>query len=291
MLLMSKLLKNTILLSSLCAVTLFGSEQTAKYIQKYLTDQIERSPMVKSGKVQIIDQKPLETLKGWDAYIVEVKATVRHRKEPVVQRDIFFSNGKYLTNNLVEVRTGISLKDKIKPKMDPKFYTADHLIFGYPNAQHRVAIFSDPLCPFCRDYVPEALAYMKKYPEKFAVYYYHLPLVNLHPASGVLVKAFIAAELKGKKLNVLDLYKNIQPDNPKGKNFVAYNQRDPKKILKVFNKAMGTNITIADLNSPMVKKHYKADQKIAEDMMIGGTPTVYFDGEFDRLRKKYKSVK
>ena len=47
---------------------------------------------------------------------------------------------------------------------------------------------------------------MKKYPEKFAIYYFHRPLEAIHPASLPLVKAAIAAELKGYKDVVLKLY-------------------------------------------------------------------------------------
>jgi len=290
MLSMSRLLKNTILLSSLSVIPLLGAD-SSQLVEDYLSEQIMKSPAVESGDAKVIMHKPLKDIKGWDAYIVKITAKVKHRKEPVYQKDIFFSNGKYITNDFINMKTGISLKNKIKPKMTSKFYTSEHLVSGYPNAKHRVAIFSDPLCPFCRDFVPEALKYMKKYPNKYAVYYYHLPLQNLHPASVILVKAVIAAEVKGKKIDLMKLYQDIQPDNPKEKNFIAYNERNEQKILNLFNKVMGTHITKADIKSPMVTKRYKAEKKIAQEMMVSGTPTVYFDDEYDKLRNKYKKVK
>jgi len=290
MLSMSRLLKNAILLSSFTAITLFGAD-SAQLVEDYLSEQILKSPAVESDDVEVVSHKPLKDIEGWEAYIVKITAKIKNRKEPIHQKEIFFSNGRYITNDIIDMKTGDSLKNKIKPKMNSKYYNQEHLVSGYPNAKHRIAIFSDPLCPFCRQYVPEALEYMKKDPKKYAVYYYHLPLPNLHPASVTLVKATIAAELKGKKIDLMKLYQDIQPDNPRKKNFIAYREKDEQKILDLFNKVMGTHITKADINSPMVKKRYKEEQKIAQEMMVAGTPTVYFDDEFDKLKTKYKKVK
>jgi protein-disulfide isomerase len=122
---------------------------------------------------------------------------------------------------------------------------------------------------------------MKKEPKKFAVYYYHFPLARLHPAAVVLVQAATAAELKGVKDVVLKLYK------------VEVNEKetDAVKILAAFNKAVGSNITPEDLKNPAVQKHIAFDQEVAASLMVGGTPTLYFDDKVDNTKKKYKSAK
>jgi protein-disulfide isomerase len=71
----------------------------------------------------------------------------------------------------------------IAPEFKSEFYKKSNLISGDENSKHKVAIFSDPLCPFCKKFVPQAMEYMKKYPKEFALYYYHLPLATLHPAA------------------------------------------------------------------------------------------------------------
>lgn len=134
---------------------------------------------------------------------------------------------------------------------------------------------------FCRSYVPKTIEELKKEPNKFAVYYYHFPLPSLHPAAVELTKAAIAAELQGKKDVVLKLYKVK----------VEARERNVDKILAAFNKAVGTNITEKDINDPRVIKHYEQDLAIADDVMVNGTPTVFFDGEKDRSKSKYKSAK
>ena len=122
---------------------------------------------------------------------------------------------------------------------------------------------------------------MKKQPNKFAIYYFHFPLPSLHPAAVELSQAAIAAELQGYKDVILNMYKvKIDPK-----------QRDVKKILKVFNKVMKTNIKPLDLKSKDVKAWFNSDLKIADNLLVQGTPTVFFDGKLDRTKKKFQKVK
>ncbi len=274
---------------SIVSTTLFADD-SVELLEEYLTNQIENNPVVKEGDAKVIDQKELKEIPGWSAYIIDIHATLKRGNKKIHQKNIFFSNGRYITGELTDMRTGDSLKDKIKPKFDPKYYKDENLISGSKNSKHKVAIFSDPLCPFCRQYVPRALRDMMAEPEKFAIYYYHLPLPNIHPASVILVKAEIAAELKGHKADIMKLYTKIQPTKPNKPYYVAYREKNVKKILKVFNEVMGTNLTPKDLKSKAVLERFKADQKIAEDLMVSGTPTVYFDGEYDRTKQQYKKA-
>ncbi len=286
---MSRLLKNAILLSSCFAISAFA-DNTA-LLEEYLTNQLENNPAVKEGSAKVLEKKDLPQIEGWDAYIVDLNVVLKRGNKNIHQKSIFFSNGRYITGDFTDMRTGDSLKEKVKPKFEAKYYTPENLISGSTASKHKVAIFSDPLCPFCRRYVPKALGELMKDPEKFAVYYYHLPLPRIHPASVILVKAVIAAQLKGYKPDIMKLYTEIQPDNPKKPNYVAYREQNVKKILKVFNKVMGTNLTPKDLKSKSVEERYKMDEKIANDLMVGGTPTVYFDGEYDKSKFRYKSAK
>ncbi len=287
--LMSRLLKNTILLSSLFGLTLFAD--STELLQEYLTNQLENNPAIKEGDARVVEKKALPEIEGWDAYIVDINVILKRGNKKIHQKSIFFSNGKYLTNDFTDIRTGDSLKDKIKPKFDTSFYKDANLVSGSKDSKHKVVIFSDPLCPFCRRYVPGVLKEMMKDPEKYAVYYYHLPLPNIHPASVILVKSEIAAELKGHKADIFKLYADIQPDNPKKPNYIAYREQNTKKILKVFNKVMGTDLKPQDLKSPAVIARFNRDKQIADELMVGGTPTVYVDGEYDKTKRKYKTLK
>ena len=275
--LMLKLLSTTLLLSSFVYANTTGEK-----IADFLEDKFSENPKLKSVDVKLDDVVPLKQLPKWNAYIVDVTAVLKRKaNQRIHEKMIWFSNGQMITKDLTDIYTGESLVNSVKPKVKAEHYAQSNLIYGNVNAKHKVVIFSDPLCPFCREFVPEAIKNMKKEPQKFAVYYYHFPLVRLHPASVTLVKAAIAAELKGTKDVILKLYKvKINP-----------REKDVQKALNAFNKIEGTNITLEDINKPEIAKQLKHDQNVASDLMVGGTPTVYLDGAIDRTKKKYLKVK
>jgi len=277
MLLMLKLLATTVLLSSLLQAGT-SSEVVKGFIEKTFKD----NPNIKSIKVNIANKVLLKKPKGWEGFIVDLDAVLAKDNRQVKQKTIWFSNGEVITQELLDVKTAKSLKELVTPKFKDEYYSESNLIYGNKNAKNKVVIFSDPLCPFCKKFVPKAINEMKPYPNKFAIYYYHFPLPSLHPAAVTLVKAAIALELKGPRQHVvLDLYK------------IKINSRetDVKKILKIFNKSMNTNIKPDDLKSPAVLKHFNDDMKRADSVMVQGTPTMFFNGEVDKKKNKYKDAK
>lgn len=274
--LMWKLLAIALLLSS----SVYAQSNSDK-VTDFLEDQFGDNPRLKSVDVKVDDVIAIKELKGWNAYIMDVKAILKNKpKSQITQKMIWFSNGTMITKDLVNLQTGENLAESVKPKFQLKYYTKANLIYGNENARHKVAIFSDPLCPFCKGFVPGAIKNMKKDPNKFALYYYHFPLKRLHPASVTLVKAATAAEIQGVKDVILKLY--TVKINPR--------EKDAKKILAAFNKAEGTDLTVEDINTPEVKKIVKFDVSVANDLMVSGTPTVYLDGKIDKTKKKYLKV-
>ncbi len=275
--LMLKLLSITLLTSSF-----IYAQTTSEKIEEFLSDQFGDNPKITKIDVKVVDVVKIPKPKGFDAYIIKVNATVKegNRSRNVKQRMIWFSDGTVITKELTDLSSGESMVDYVKPDFKAEYYNKANLIYGDANATHRVVFFSDPLCPFCRGFVPKAIQEMQKQPKKFAIYYYHFPLDRIHPASPTLVKAAVAAELEGVKDAVLKLYKvKINP-----------RERDVKKILKAFNKAMETNITPKDIKTKEVLEHVNKDMDIAEVLMVGGTPTVYFDDKIDNTKKKYKKA-
>ena len=275
---MSSMLR--LLATTLLSSTLIQASATNKQIEDFLESNFKGNPNIKSIKIDISSKTPIKQMPSWDAFIVDVDATLKDNRN-VEQKMIWFSNGVVITPDLIDMKTKRSLKDGVSPKFEARHYKKENLIYGNENAKHKVAIFSDPLCPFCRAFVPGAIEDMKKEPNKFALYYYHFPLPSLHPAAVELTKAAIAAEFQGKKDVVLKLYKV----NVKGR------ERNLSKILKEFNKVMGTKITKKDIEDPRVIKQYEQDQKIANDLMVQGTPTLFLDGVKDKSKKKYKVAK
>lgn len=277
---MSSMLK--VLTTTLVLSTLVYAQDASKKVENFLKEEFSQNPRIQSIEVKVSDVVPLVDLKGWNAYILNVNAFLKDKpKEKVHQKMIWFSDGNIITKELVNMASGENLVESVKPDFKASYYAKANLIYGNGNAKHRVAIFSDPLCPFCRGFVPEAINEMKKDPKKFAIYYYHFPLAGLHPAAVTLVKAAAAAEQKGIKDVVLKLYS------------VEINERetDVVKILAAFNKAVGSKITPEDLKNPAVQKQIAFDQEVAASLMVGGTPTIYLDDKVDNTKKKYKSIK
>ena len=284
MLSMSKLLVTLFLVSSLFSVSVFAqAKDYSNEVVSFLKNNISKNPNVISLDVKVVDKKDLQKPEGWQAYIVsfEGKAKVGKDEKKISQNTIYFVKDGIIATELIDMKTGLKLNDTISPKFKDEFYTKSNLIYGDENAAHKIAIFSDPLCPFCKAFVPGAIEYMKKYPKDFAVYYYHYPLEGLHPASPTICRAAIYLELQGKQDSLLKIYSlKIDP-----------RETNEQKILDVINSTLGTKISIKDIHSIMVQSQFEGDRDIANALLVNGTPSVYFDGEKDATKNKYKSVK
>ena len=288
MLSMWKLLATLFLVSSFFVISVSAKEEDySKTLETFLKSHISKNPNVISLDVKVVGSKDLNKPKGWKAYMVSFKGKAKVGKDerPISQSSVYFVKDGMLATELIDLKTGAKLNDTISdtfaPHFKEEFYAKANLIYGNENAKHKVAIFSDPLCPFCKAFVPGALEYLKKYPKDFAVYYYHMPLAALHPASPTICKALIALQLKGHEDAILKVYR-LKLD---------YKETNEQKILDAVNAGLGTNITLKDINSLMVQQEYKADEDIASAMMVNGTPTVFFDGLKDTSKTQYMKVK
>ena len=274
--LMLRLLAITLLLSSLVEAS-----AVEKKIESLLKKTYGTNSSIKSINVKVTNKVPVKGQKNWTAYVVELDAILKKDKRQVVQKMIWFSNGNVVAKDILDLDSGLNMKDLVSFEFKDEYYRKENLIYGKPDARNKVVIFSDPLCPFCRDFVPKAINKMKKEPNKYAVYYFHFPLPSLHPAAVELVKAAVALELKGRKDVVLNLYK--VKVNPK--------ERSVEKILVAFNKVMNSNIRKFDLLSKEVAQQIKSDLEIADALMVNGTPTMFLNGKLDKTKNKYKEAK
>lgn len=276
MLLMQKLSTILALSASLMAAT--DAEVIA-----FLKKGIGGNPNISNLQIEVNGKKNLPSMSGWQAYFMTIEADVKQGNDMrhINQNGTYFVNGNVIAPELINVKTGERYNDTVAPDFSNSFYTKSNRISGDADAPNKVAIFSDPLCPFCRRYVPEALTYMMKYPKVFSVYYYHFPLSGLHPAAVTLTKAAIAAEQGGTNNTILGLYKVD----------INASERDEQKILNAFNKTFGTKIDKDDIRRSSVLKQFEFDQKVASSMMVAGTPTVFMNGQKDASKNKYKEIK
>ena len=99
--------------------------------------------------------------------------------------------------NLFDLNTRKSIRDSVLPLINDSYYDQKHFLVGNPNGKNKVVIFSDPNCPFCINYVPDVIKYIKENTQDTALYYYHYPIETIHPMSVVIIKAMLVAQMQG----------------------------------------------------------------------------------------------
>ena len=271
----SKIVSMSILLSG--ALYAASNEQNIVDFEK---KRISQNPNVQVKDIKIETKKELP-LAGWSGYILNVQADVQGKS--INAKDILFSDGKYIALELIDSETGKSLKDLVTPNLTEKYYDKSKLIAGNHNAKDKIVIFSDPLCPFCKDYVPDVIKYVNKNSDSIALYYYNFPLM-IHPAATPLSKLAEIAKNKGIKDVELKTYEtNWEP-------YFDVKTTDEKKILEAFNKEFKTSIKQEELSDKNLDSLIKKDISMGDDVMVQGTPTIFINGVKDASKQKFETL-
>ncbi len=254
-------------------------------VDRRIIDYVKRAISVnrnfKLEKIHIRQHKPVAQIPGWDVYFLDIDLKLLKRNgKKITVHDKIFSNGTFVARDFMRMSDNASLKARLVPDMDPSLYNKKFLLYGRMDAPNKIVAFSDPICPFCQNYMPKLLKAAKEHPDKIALFYYHFPLTMLHKAAPTVIRAIMVAEQRDGKDIIQKVYsKKFHMDTT-----------DEKKILKIFNKEMGTHITVKDLHTPKIDKLYEENLAAADKMMINGTPTIYVNGTKDFTRQKYKKI-
>ena len=272
---MSKLLTSTLIATiALNANNVPDTKELIKYVKR----NVVKNPQVKLDGVTVIEAKTHKDLPGWTVLLTTLDLT--YQKKEIHAPEVMFVKDGLITGNLASIKTGRSYRNEIKPTVPETMYDDAHLLFGNKDAKHKILVFSDPMCPFCQEVVPEIFKAAKEHPEVISVYYYHLPLRRIHPVSDILTRVMHVAQKEGKTDIVEKMYTlKISP-----------NEKDTKKVLLAIKKQTGYEITAAKIDAKEVKDAMKADELAAGRMMVNGTPTVYIDGQWDKMRDGYKKL-
>ena len=270
----SKILSISILIAS----SLYASNDES--IVDFEKKRISQNPNVEVKSIKINTKKELP-LNGWYGYILDVEANVQGKY--INAKDILFSDGKYISLELIDSETGKSLKDLVTPNLTDNFHDKSKLIAGNHNAKDKIVIFSDPLCPFCKDYVPDVIKYVNKNKDSIALYYYNFPL-SIHPAATPLSKLIEVAKHKGVKDVELRAYEiDWEP-------YFDVKTTDEKKILEAFNKEFKTNIKLEEISTNEIKALIEKDITMGEEVMVAGTPTIFVNKVKDSTKLKYETL-
>jgi thiol-disulfide isomerase/thioredoxin len=249
-----------------------------KLLVKYVKRNVVKNPQVKVNGVTVIEETTHKDLPGWTVLLTTMDLT--YQKKDIHVPETMFIKDNLITGHLVNLKTGRDYRNEIKPTVPESMYNDAHLLYGNKDAKHKVLVFSDPMCPFCQEVVPEIMKAAKENPDKIALYYYHLPLLRIHPVSKYLTRIMHIAQEQGKT-DVVDKMYSMKID-PR--------TTDLKKILPAVKKQTGFEVTESQLNDKKVTDTLKQDEDSAAKMMVSGTPTVYIDGKWDKMRDGYKKL-
>jgi protein-disulfide isomerase len=137
---------------------------------------------------------------------------------------------------------------------------------GPESAPVVVVEFADFECPFCQRVAPALDELWEKRKDKVRFVYKFYPL-SMHPHGEISARAAIAAAAQGKFWEM-------------NKRLFAAGQRLDKPDLEAYAVALGLDLDKfrADMNSPETQARLDADHKLADDLNVHGTPTIFVDG-------------
>ena len=267
--------------STLLLSILVASDNMDNNVIKFEKERFSKNTRIEIKDVRVNTKKEMPQ-KGWYGYIIDIDASMGGND--VKAKDVVFSNGELIAPELFDIKTGMALKDLMNPVLSAKYYDKKRLIAGNHNAKDKIVIFSDPLCPFCMDYVPDVINHVNENKDEIALYYYHFPLLRIHPAAGTLVRLMNAAKQKGIKDIELKVYK---ADWDK---YFTSKEKNSQKVIDGFNKEFKTTFTVVDINNKEINNEIQEDVNFGEEAMVQGTPTVFVNGEQDKSKLKYEML-
>ena len=251
-------------------------------LENYVKKDLVRNPQIKVNSVKLLEKADIKNKPNWKAYMFMMDLNIKGKSNKFPET--VYVNEK---EGLVAVDSAPGLYDYVnhekigkdlRPKVDNTYYQDSHLVAGKKNAEHKIVVFSDPQCPFCIQNVPGIYKDVKANPDKFVLYYYHMPLVRIHPVSKTLTKVMEVLQKQGKIDEAMKMYDlKISPS-----------ERNETKILAEVKKQLNIDIPKDKINKPEIKEQIKKDVDMATRVMLKGTPTIYLDGKFDPDVTSYK---
>jgi len=257
-------------------------------IKFYMKKYVEKKAHAKVKKIDIISSYEIPNTRGWRAYFLSIKARVKlgGKEQDAIINQTVFVKGDRITLKLMKrgkIKNGKRQKDIdyskiLKPKVPESAYDRDHLVLGSKDAPHKIVFFSDPLCPYCKDIVVDIVNVVTKNPKTYGLYYYHLPLIKIHPASEMVARAMLVFQKRGDIKNMLKLYRlNIKPD-----------EKNLNKILKAIEQKTKVKLTKEELYAKDITDALRRDFEMKRRLQVTGTPTIFVDGMWDRKREEFR---
>ena len=266
-----------LLLMVLATVQLMAVSQ--KSVELHIKKHIEKKTNSPVQSVETLSSYIIEGTNGWRVYFLSLDVQIKMGKEVVAKKvnQVVFNKGSKITFSLKDNK-GKDYAKILKPKVPMSAYDKKHLLAGNVNAKHKILVMSDPFCPYCQEIVPKLIENVQKNPETFALYYYHLPLLRIHPASDITTRAMHVFQERGQIRKLKQCYHLL----------VSEKEKNPEVILTAIGKKTGVYFRQSELNKKEIEDALAFDKAMKKHLMVTGTPTIFIDGTWDPTRMKYK---
>ena len=249
-------------------------------VHHYVKEHIEKKTNSPVANIETLSTYPIQGANGWEVYFlsldIETKVGRSIKKHSISK--IVFTKGNKLAFSLKD-KSGQDYKKILKPKVPDEAYDSEHLLVGNRDAKHKILILSDPFCPYCQEITPKLIDDVKANPKTFALYYYHLPLLRIHPASDTATRAMLIFQKRGDIEHLKDMYHLVV--NPREINAGV--------VLKAIKEKTGVQIKRVDIYSSEVNEALAIDKVLKKRLLVTGTPTIFIDGIWDPTRMAYKN--
>ena len=251
-----------------------------KSVEFYVKRYIEKKTNSPVQSVETLSSYIVGGTNGWRVYFLSLDVKVRMGKEYVTRKasKIVFNKGGKIAFSLKDNK-GKDYAKILKPKVPLLAYNKKHLLVGNVNAKHKILVMSDPFCPYCQEIVPKLITTVQQNPKTFALYYYHLPLLRIHPASDMTTKAMHVFQERGQIRKLKQCYRLL----------VSEREKNPEVVLRAIANKTGVYFTKKELNTLRIQNTLAFDVAMKKRLMVTGTPTIFIDGTWDPTRMKYKS--
>lgn len=266
-----------LILMIFATVQLFAVSQ--KSIEHYVKQYVEKKTGAFVESAKTLSSYPIEGTNGWKVYFLTMEVKIQTSVGDTIRtlNKVVFNKGGKIAFSLKDSQ-GKDYAKILKPKVPEMAYDKKHLLVGNKNAKHRILLMSDPFCPFCQEIVPVLIDAVKANPDIFALYYYHLPLLKIHPAADITTKAMHVFQERGDIENLKACYRLP----------LSGKERTPQVILDAIAKQTGAKFSLQELNTLEIYDALGFDLDMKKRLMVTGTPTIFMDDIWDPTRFKYK---
>ena len=249
-------------------------------VHHYIKEYIAKKRHTPVTHIETLSSYSIHGANGWEVYFLSLDTNVkvgRSTKKRTLSQ-IAFTKGNKLAFSLKD-KSGQDYKKILKPKVPMEAYDDEHLVAGNRSAKHKILILSDPFCPYCQEITPKLIDDVKANPTIFALYYYHLPLLRIHPASDTATRAMLIFQKRGEIEHLKEMYHLVV--NPR--------EINADVVLKAIKDKTGVQIKRVQIYTDEVNRALAVDKKLKKRLMVTGTPTIFIDGMWDPTRKAYKN--